>query len=1005
MLRIDVYSRADLSRIIERAYIPRRLGQTLEDVMRETCPDYSREAAARAYVSVYADGVKIPQDLWPQYRVTGTRSLRVVLEAGGLEASTIIAIISVVAAVASAVYGIVMMQKLGKTGPKDTKQGSSIYDVNAQGNQVNLTNVIPETFGFFKRFPDYLADRHVFYRNNTQFVDLILCQGVGSYQHADDHSDIYVGETPINELEGCSVYTYEPGEEITALNSPGDRSWYCYYSSTEVTRSGHTLEPLVTEIDQTSQLNPTAKFSRDTLSGGYYTYTAPQYGCAGPTGGGVPIYHPLNLGWGAGTYFTLSGCSGIRPIGAAATITDNGDGTSTIPATLRPYFNASNQALHRAWLRPQEVDPDDGTIISAGDQINIQIRAVTAITYTITSGTGGPVIRTDTNTATINSQAELLGITYDVDDAADLLLDTLAVDVPAYPSAPATPPGAYNVTTSQHLEIAINQPVPADYPFGNDNGLYEILDVTDHVYTLQRVTASYDPVSGWVEMWAQETTQTGLTFTLDTSSGSAAGAYAGPYRACPYGATSNIFEYDISFPSGLGFLQDDGTFRDLTVEIEIGYRRAGTSDPWTTTTRSFTGHTNDELAYTFQLETETAGNYEFRMRNLSEGSNSTRALEEVKWVGLKSVISTKNQYDGVTVLIGRFKGTETLSELSSNQIATYWTRKLPNIATDTLEATRNLAPAVKYIINTSKYAGILDEQSLAEYDALWRSQGITLDGTLDGDGTLLQVLRDVLSVGFAAPVIDNNKLAFRRLHRRGAQEPLAQIFQPQNLTRSTEITFNLPRDEDTDEVVVEYTSPETYKTETIYCHVDEHGDALVTEYPLSVHQERLKAYGVTNRRQAVAMGMRRLRYLRSTRVTYKIETELDGLNCQYNDLVGLVLDENISTITGRVTEAEQDLAHITTDMEIPEALGAGTIYIRTKDGGCYATTYTRSDSHHLTLADALPGWDQRYGEDLELPYFTIGDLAICWVTAVEPQDKRVTLTLINYAEEVFTDDL
>lgn len=1003
MLSIEVFTRADLSRVLERATVDKKPGMTIEDALRAQLPAYTPEAAARAYVSLYADGVKIPQDLWAGYLVRDTRQLRIVIEAGGLEAGAIIAIISVVAAVASTIYGIVMMNKLGKANAQDTKQGSSIYDVNAQGNQVNLTNVIPENFGFFKRFPDYLADRHVFYRNNAQFVDLILCQGVGSYQHAADHSDVYVGETPINELEGCSVYTYEPGEEITAQNSPGDRSWYCYYSSTEVTRSGHTLEPLVTAIDQTSQFNPTATFTKDTLSGGYYTYSQ-IYGCAGPSGT-IPVYHPLTLGWGAGTYFTLSGSSGIRPIGTAAAITDNQDGTSTIPATLRPYFNASNQALHRAWLRPREVDPDDGTIISAGDQLNIQIRAVTAITYSIVSGTGGPEIHTDKNVATINSQAELLGITYDVNDAADLLLGTSAVDVPAYPSAPATPPGAYNVTTSRYVEIVINQPVPADYPFGNDNGLYEILDVTGHVYTLRRVTASYDPVSGWVEMWAQETNQTGLTFTLDTSSGGAVGAYAGPYRACPYGATSNIFEYDILFPQGLGFLQDNGTFRDLTVEIEIGYRRAGSGDAWTTTTRSFTGHTNDELAYTFQLETEAAGNYEFRMRNLSESNNSTRALETVQWVGLKSVISTKNQYDGVTVMIGRFKGTETLSELSSNQIATYWTRKLPSITTDTLEATRNLAPAVKYIINTSKYAGILDEQSLAEYDALWRSQGITLDGTLDGDGTLLQVLRDVLSVGFAAPVINSNKLAFRRLHRRGAQEPLAQIFQPQNLTRSTEITFNLPRDEDTDEVVVEYTSPETYKTETIYCHVDERGDAQVTEYPLSVHQERLKAYGVTNRRQAVAMGMRRLRYLRSTRVTYKIETELDGLNCQYNDLVGLVLDENISTITGRITEVARDLVHITTDMEVPEALGAGTIYIRTKDGGCYATTYTRSDSHHLTLADALPGWDQRYGEDLELPFFTVGDLAICWVTAVEPQDKRVTLTLINYAEEVFTDDL
>ena len=30
---------------------------------------------------------------------------------------------------------------------------------------------------------------------------------------------------------------------------------------------------------------------------------------------------------------------------------------------------------------------------------------------------------------------------------------------------------------------------------------------------------------------------------------------------------------------------------------------------------------------------------------------------------------------------------------------------------------------------------------------------------------------------------------------------------------------------------------------------------------------------------------------------------------------------------------------------------------------------------------------------------------ICWVTAVEPQDKTVTLTLVNYSEDIFTDDI
>ena len=140
--------------------------------------------------------------------------------------------------------------------------------------------------------------------------------------------------------------------------------------------------------------------------------------------------------------------------------------------------------------------------------------------------------------------------------------------------------------------------------------------------------------------------------------------------ACPVGATATIFEYDIKFPQGLGYLQDDGTFSDLTVQIEIGYRRAGSNDPWTTETKTFTNHTNDELAYTYTLEVENAGNYEFKMKNLTEEIDSTRALQECKWIGLKSVIATKNRYDDVTVLIGRFKGTETLSELSSNQIST-----------------------------------------------------------------------------------------------------------------------------------------------------------------------------------------------------------------------------------------------------------------------------------------------------------------------------------------------
>ena len=69
----------------------------------------------------------------------------------------------------------------------------------------------------------------------------------------------------------------------------------------------------------------------------------------------------------------------------------------------------------------------------------------------------------------------------------------------------------------------------------------------------------------------------------------------------------------------------------------------------------------------------------------------------------------------MTVLICRFRSNETLSELSENQLATCWMRKLPAVSygySDTadqpLVSTRDIAPVVQYIGRNSKYRNILD---------------------------------------------------------------------------------------------------------------------------------------------------------------------------------------------------------------------------------------------------------------------------------------------------------
>ena len=100
------------------------------------------------------------------------------------------------------------------------------------------------------------------------------------------------------------------------------------------------------------------------------------------------------------------------------------------------------------------------------------------------------------------------------------------------------------------------------------------------------------------------------------------------------------------------------------------------------------------------------------------------------------------------------------------------------------------------------------------------------------------------------------------------------------------------------------------------------------------------------------MGLRRLRYLIYTNTKYEIKTELDGLNCQFNDIVGLVLDHNLSNITGRILGVENDVIEV--DREIPAA---------------------------------------------------IGELIKCWVTDVKPNNKSCSLELVNYDERVFVDDL
>ena len=340
-----------------------------------------------------------------------------------------------------------------------------------------------------------------------------------------------------------------------------------------------------------------------------------------------------------------------------------------------------------------------------GDYVRVSLSAVTSVTYdTIPFGSSGGRTVTEEEENTAEALCEIIDV-FAEGDLLTLKFESADLTVPAFPDTVTPSQPHIKITeTEHHLSGSVFQPMSADYPY-DDNGFYEILSFRDGVYMVKKLNESYGEVPDWPGFYSSGINQEKTLFTLVNGMASD-GGYVGSYRACPYGAVSNIFELDFSMPGGLGKLNDNGDFDTITITIQIEYRRAGSDDDYTVIEKSWTRSTNDELAETVRIELETADNYEFRVLRTSKEDGSTKALEEIKWTGLKSVISTIDRYDNMTVLICRFKGSETLSELSENQLATYWTRKLPALgdsANQPLVATRDIAPVVQYIVKNSKY--------------------------------------------------------------------------------------------------------------------------------------------------------------------------------------------------------------------------------------------------------------------------------------------------------------
>ena len=1017
-MQVRIYTRQCLIWPIEQINIPDFSG-TVKDLLAREVRDFAPDKLS---VSIYTDGRKASWDT-PLFDV---EELKIIIEPQGVEAA--FAIVAAIVAVASVAYSLYMMSRLKADNPAKTSDTSTIYDVNAQGNKVRLQQVVPENFGLIKHFPDYLADKHTFYRRNKKYIDMILCQGAGWYDYKTDGSDIYIGNTPFSGYSGSDVryQVFDPGADISS-NGIEEGMHKCWYSSTEVTSSGKTLNPY-------GNVDPSE-------SGGYVVYTG---------GKSIANYKDGGLSWHimpksfCGVYWAYAG---YRP----SVTTGGGQAFILAAANLGvkagDYIRITNAPDVRAWATDADADAvllDSGNvrITWAGTWSDLACIADTSVGVTlekwekIVSGYGnGPVYQT--YTGTVSGECDVISYSA-ADGKITIEISGLTLPEVTGKPEPGTYPGdagsGYTVTITQALSDSVIDPLTGEKRL-SDNGTYEITEVgsttvkgnpanqsaggnqtgylrtevSAPVYTVRRIDPDTDKEIPWSGFWGSDHWVDGvahdaLTVSYQENADAAeAKEYAGPYRACPIGASASEYEVDIDFPAGLGYLNGSGKYDERTVTLSIEWRKIGTS-AWTAYEYKKTAGTGDELAETITF-TFDAGAYECRIKNKSDKVDDAAQVDTVKWTGLKSCIAQPTSYAGMTTILCRFRGSETLSELSENQIATFWTRKLPAVNGTDLVITEDVAPVVQYILNNSKYAGIIDHNSLAALDAYCKSNGYKLTGTIDDDSTLLDELRNALKVCMSEPTVSNNLVSFARMTKKSSSDAFQQLFTPQNLTAAPVVNLSFAKDDDIKEIELSYIDSVTWKTSTYFYHLDDAGDVVETTYATTNNAEKLDTWGIKgtddNHAQARALAERRLKFLTYCKTQYEIQTELDGLNCQYLDYVGLVLPQELSNISGRITAYDSTAKTINVDQSIPARFDSGVVYVRKKDGSSINYAFVRKDSFTLEISGSFIPWDPEYGKTLEYPFFAIGEIVPCWVQSVEPGDKSCTLKLVNYDERVF----
>lgn len=1118
-MKVEIYNRLDLINPIESVFL-QDSNSSVADFLHEVIGGRV-DISQFKNISIYADGVLIPFDLWYRFNLNGCKNLRLVISPK--EVASIVGIIIALIVVAFSVYAYMQAAKIPKNKNKKSST-SSIYDPNAQGNKVKLEDAIPEQFGYVKAFPDLISEYHYYYKNNLRYMDVLLCQGVGYFEHPLDR--VYIGNTPITDYDD-SLYRLQiadPGDDIS-----GHSAHYCWYSSTEVTSSGHEFVPYhESEEDKDSgRKNFCPYFLGNTFTPRQNSYRITGVDSSGPHG--YESTTPYNLGYNVDDVFKIYAMSALRDYylksegvtvsAGSYALTDVFDFIVQDGTGAKIYFEYLpfeaqdfQTGVKKLWFvcgGEYSITPGGSTVVipvngskqqysytigtdETGEYVRLANCDVSS-TKTYPSGSGNkcriavslyaekadcPLTLyksgngrhqyvsggfTDADwyvgarqldlskithvqqSVSVNDVISISGTTIysimygngpfsykDVDSSVtwwfkvisksgDII--TVDHDLPTCPFYGTYP--NYSIQ-SKKCGIWIGKQAPFSYPYRDGNGYYRVLEVNDNplVLTVQAVTANnfdYDDIPEW----------TGFPFTgvYTCNTELLTGANAnqngkpttvGPFRACPRGTGARFYELDFTFPSGLYRMTNDGDYRDRTASILIEFRPAGSNAEWTQYTKSWTAHSGDEIGTTIKFDMANLNGifdeseyrfeaYEFKVTNTSEYSDDSKIMQKIFWNGLKCMIADDTSYEDVTVIALSIKGSETLSEASENQIATYWTRKLPDLQTGELKPTRSVVPAVKYICSNSRFNDLFELNNWESFHDACESSGIEFNYRFDDFTTILEAIRQVILVGYAEPVVNGNTII---PVRKVPTNTFVQMFSPQNMVGEPKLQLSFLTEDTDNELDVSYMDGDngdgTWKEYQRFVELDtETNTGSMSIYQHGPNVQSFELLMCTDEDSAYRLALRKLREMMYCRQEVTFKTELDALNCQYGDVVLVALPMNASLVSGRIKSYAVEDNSIIVDQILKDEDVTGVIYIRRPDGSVWGGTCVYKNTNSLILTSIIDwdidDWITNHDTE-EQPYFCYGEVFKGWVKSIKPNQSQASVTVSNYSDLIFVDD-